>query len=378
MTTKRLISAVLMFLWVSGTPAGQQANKPELDLQKGHAGLVISMAFSPDGRLIATGGGDNTIKLWDVAAGKVIRTLEVGSGPFSLAFDPTGKILASANDDETIKLWDINEGVVILSLEGGHSSLRSVAFSPDGKLLASAGSDRSTKEGGTIRLWEVEKGSLLQKIETLTSEVTSIAFSPDGKLLASGDFGSSIKLWNVQTGKPGRVLKKSDSEYASVAFPFSADSKLIATVGAEINSEKNISLWDVQKGEVVRTIKGQKKPKSTYDPAYKEYQAFEIVSVAFSPDGQRLAAGISDNTIRLLEAKSGKLIRTIEGRSGRAPVPLVFSSDSKTIAAIASDGGSVGTGRIANVWNTILANWSAASRTSREAAGCLSLFLGTE
>ncbi len=159
-------------------------------------------------------------------------------------------------------------------------------------------------------------------------------------------------MWNVQTGKLVRILKKSDSAYESLAFAFSPDSRLLAIVGAEIKAEKNISLWDVQKGEVVRTIKGQKKPKSTYDSAYPVYQAFEIVSVAFSPDGQWLAAGISDNTIRLWEAKSGKLIRTIEGRTGKAQLPLVFSSDSKTIAAIASDGGSVGTGRIVNVWNT--------------------------
>lgn len=341
---------MLLILWVSGGLAAQPANKPELELQKGHSGLVMCMAFSPDGRLIATGGGDNTIKLWNVDSGKVIRTFEAHAGPFSLAFNPTGKILASANDDATIRLWDIDEGVVIRSFEG-HSSLRSVAFSPDGKLLASAGGDPSRKDGATIKFWDAEKCNLLQTLEAHTS-VVSIAFSPDGKLLASDDFGSSIKLWNVQTGKLSRILKKSDSEYASVAFAFSPDSKLLATVGAEINSEKNISLWDVQKGEVVRTIKGQKKPKSTYDPAYKNYQAFDIESVAFSPDGQKLAAGISDNTIRLLEAKSGKLIRIIEGRSGRAPVPLVFSSDSKTIAAIASDGGSVGTGRIVNVWNT--------------------------
>jgi WD40 repeat protein/uncharacterized caspase-like protein len=348
MPATRLISLGLMLLWFS-TSVAQQLGNPELDLQKGHSGLVMSFALSPDGRLIATGGGDNTIKLWNVESGKVIRTFEGRTAAFSVAFSPGGRILAAANDDGTIKFWDIDNGIIIRNLEL-HPSVRCIAFSPDGEVLASAGGQLSDKNGGAIRFWDAETGTLLNKIGALTDVVRSVAFSPDGKLLAAEGSESSINLWNVQTGKLARTLKKSDSPYETLAFAFSPDSRLLAIAGAEINAEKNISLWDVQKGALVRNIKGQKKPKSTSDPAYPVYQAFEIVSVAFSPDGQRLAAGISDNTIRLWEPKSGKLIRTIQGRAGKAAQPLVFSTDSKMLAAIASDG-SVGTGRTVSVWN---------------------------
>jgi|GEM_PF-3434755 len=163
---------------------------------KAHKDSVNSVSFSPDGKLLASGSSDHTIKLWEVATGKLLKTLEGHKGSvYSVSFSPDGKLLASGSYDKTIKLWEVASGKLLKTLEGHKGLVKSVSFSPDGKLLASGSGDN------TIKLWEVASGKLLKTLEGHKNYVISVSFSPDGKLLASGSWDHTIKLWDVASGK---------------------------------------------------------------------------------------------------------------------------------------------------------------------------------
>jgi len=151
----------------------------------------LSVSFSPDGKTLASGSVDNTIKLWDVSIGKLLNTLSGGNYIFSVSFSPDGKTLASGSFDNTIKLWDVSTGRLLKTLSGHSDSVRSVSFSPDGETLASGSFDN------TIKLWDVSTGKLLNTLSGHRNSVFSVSFSPDGKTLASGSLDKTIILWDL-------------------------------------------------------------------------------------------------------------------------------------------------------------------------------------
>ncbi|MEH2024493.1 serine/threonine-protein kinase [Nostoc sp.] len=293
---------------------------------KGHSSDVNSVAFSPDGITLGSASDDKTIKLWNLASGKEIRTLEGHSNwIWTIAFSPDSKTLASGSADKTIKLWNLETGKLTRTLQGNSDGVTSVAFSPDGKTLASGSASKDMK----IKLWNLETGKLIRTLEGHTSGVASVVFSPDGKTLASGSWDKTIKLWNLETGKLIRTLEGNAESILSVAF---APDGVILASGSK---DKTIKLWNLKTGKLIHTLKGHKD---------------KVNSVAFLPsvssNGVILVSGSSDKTIKLWNPVTGKEIRTLETGSGYI-YAVAISPDGQSIA-----GGGSGE-NILKIWQII-------------------------
>lgn len=234
-----------------------------------------TITFSPDGRILAADSHDSNIRFWSVTTGQSLRMLTGhGSWVLSLAFSPTGRILASGSGDKTIRLWDVGTGETMHTLVGHTDAVARVAFSPDGRMVASAGRD------GTVRLWNTATGQLMWTLTVYASPfpVHAVAFSPDGRVLASEGTENSVRLWNVATG--GALRNLPGHSHFVYALAFSPNGKFLASGSAD----KTIRLWDLATNQTRRLLVGH---------------AGTVSSLAFSPDGRQLASGGYDKTVRL-------------------------------------------------------------------------------
>ncbi|MBE9225071.1 PD40 domain-containing protein [Phormidium sp. LEGE 05292] len=267
---------------------------------QGHNQKVGSVAWSPDGKMLASGSYDGTIELWNQDGSEVLKKpLKHSSAVYSVAWSPDGKMLASGSDDGTIELWN-QDGSEVLKKPLKHSSaVYSVAWSPDGKMLASGSDD------GTITLWN-QDGKELKKLEH-RSAVYSVAWSPDGKMLASGSDDGTIELWN-QDGKELKTLTGHNKAVASISF--SPDSKLLIS-GSD---DKSVILWSMVDGKELWT---------------RKQHSDSVRGVAWSPDGKMMASASIDKTVILWSLK-GTRIRTIKNSSWVESI--AWSPDGKMLA----------------------------------------------
>jgi WD40 repeat protein len=198
---------------------------------------VLSAAFSPDGKHLAVVvADDNKITIWDVATGSVERSISILS-PSAVAFSPDGKLLALGGANHGVILFDVATGARLQALWGHKGHIDTVTFSPDGKLVASGGWD------STAKLWDVGTGSLLHTLSGSAAWVSVVAFSPDGRLLASGSLDGTVKLWDVATG----ALRQTLAGNQSVEFlSFTPDGKFLASG----YMHDVVRLWDVATGEM--------------------------------------------------------------------------------------------------------------------------------
>ena len=281
---------------------------------------VMSVALSPDGRRVALASAF-CADIWDIETGKK-HPLKLNAVCFfcSLVFSPDGRRLASGGGlgglGQTVKIWDSATGKQLLSLEGGADSVRNVAFSPDGKRIASGSNDK------TVKIWDGTTGKQLLSLKGHVDFVTSVAFSPDGRRLASGSSDKTVKIWDIATGKALFALKSDDYAAGDDYLPegntlvsnvaFSADAELLAS-----SSGRTVKIWDSATGEELASLKGHNGL---------------VTSVAFSPDGQRLASGSADGA-KIWDSWTGKEPFSLNDHDGVGVSSVAFSPDGQRLAS---------------------------------------------
>ncbi|NET41395.1 NB-ARC domain-containing protein [Okeania sp. SIO2B3] len=317
-----------------------------------HGWWVLSIAYSPDGEKLISSSIDGTIKVWDIATGQCIQNLEGHTNwIFSLTFSPDAKIIASGCNDETIKLWDASTGECLQTLTDHNGWVLSVSFSPDGKILASGSADHN------IKLWDVETFTCIRTLTGSEDGVWSVAFTPDGEKLASCGYERIIRLWNVKTGECYQELAGHRKEIKVLAF--SPDGKTLASACFE----PTVKFWNVETGECLATGKGHQTGIRTLafccdnktvatgnndqvlklwdaktGKCVKTFQGYtdQVWSVAFSPDGQKIASSHLDYVVRIWDVETGECLQYLRGHKGLIWT-VVFSPDGKKIASCSDD-----------------------------------------
>jgi WD40 repeat protein/tRNA A-37 threonylcarbamoyl transferase component Bud32 len=265
-------------IWDAGT--GQVAHTLECKLLEPPSSPVHEprppVAYSPDGRHIAAGAPDGTVRVWAADTGKLLQEHRLHTGcVWGLAYSPDGSRLASgAEKDNTILVWDAATGRVIHELRGHKRPITGLAFSPDGTRLASSSLDE------TVMVWDASTGTEVRTLRGHGSWVMSIAFSRDGMHLASAGDDNAAIVWELAIGRPARI------NHATVVWQaiFSSDGQRLATCPAD----DTIKIWELATGLETLTLHGH---------------TADVSSLVFSPDGMQLASGSFDGTIRIWDAR---------------------------------------------------------------------------
>jgi len=332
---------------------------------RGYYASIRSVTFSPDGKLLATGGEDGLVRLWDMVTGKQLETGGKERGSLRICLSPDGKTLATFGgesniQDDTICLWELATGKLLRQLQHQYAWASAMAFTPDGRILAAG-----TGWTETIHLWEVSTGKLLRRWELPREVPTFLAFAPDGKTLAEGCW-NGVRLWDVQTGQ--EICRIGDDRDGALAGTYSPDGRTLVTGG----SGASLRVWDLATGEELHRLVGHGGGSevcqvcfssdgtilasaardgmvclwetTTYRRLHRFARKTTWRSVlAISPNGTVLATEGDGNNLCLWDVATGQEHRQVIGHQG--PVySAAFSPDGKTLISGSEDG-------TALVWN---------------------------
>jgi len=317
---------------------------------EGHTEAVYRVAFDPQGRTLASGGSDATVRLCEVQSGKLLHTLTGHKlAVWAVAFDPQGCTLASGGRDGAVQLWEPAGGKLLRTLKGHTDAVFTVVFDLQGRTLASGGADRM------VRLWDPASGRLLRALKGHTSNIRSLSFDPKGRMLASGGDDKRVYIWEPQSGMLLRSLESHESPVNSVAFDPSGHT--LASGGRD----RTVRLWDPQSGKLLRTLEGH---------------AGAVVAVSFSHDGALLASKSKDDTIRLWRCDTWEMVAVI---AEPAYVALLCPSLAfhPTAPLLATDGSAHGTreherGKLIHLWEFDLGTLLGSGKVRKAASASMS------
>jgi WD40 repeat protein len=293
-----------------------------------HKDIVTSVRFGPGDSLIVTSSVDSTIKIWETGSGEIVTEIKQPSGIAYMDLSSDGNYVVTGSYDSTVRLWRITDGALLKEFKGHSGTVWTVAFSNDGKKIASGGND------GLVNIWDVETGSLLHRLQSHKRIVWSVKFNPDGTKLASASFDFTIKLWNVDDGK--LVWDNKEHKETVVDIAFSHDGTMLAST----SDDKTIKLWNVAEQKLIRTMKVPE----------------HVQAVAFSPDDKRLMTGGRDKPLigeflqeifgdskfnrgvsaRLWDVESGRLLQTFTTHANDV-MDVAYSNDGKRVATASAD-----------------------------------------
>lgn len=275
----------------------------------GHSRWVMATAISPDGQLAASGGLDDTIRVWNLTSGQLLRTLTGHTKAVNcLTFTPDGQSLISGSDDDTIRVWQVSTGKLLKTLTGHSRDVNAVTVHADGYLLASGSEDR------TVRLWNLTTGEVMRVLTGLAGMVRSVAISPDAQTIASGGLDNQIKLWSLKTGEQTRTFGHFNVVNSVVFHP--NGKTLISS-----SKDKTIKVWDLTKGELKQTLTGH---------------SDSVNAIALNANGKKLVSGSSDKSVRLWNLEAGTLNGTFSEHTS-AVNAIAMSPDGRLVASGSSD-----------------------------------------
>jgi len=330
----------------------QVADGKQIFAYKGHTNWVTSLAFSPDGSTLASSSTDYAVKLWDVATGQCLHSLQGHDNEvWSVVFNPDGQTLASGSDDHTIRIWNVSTGECKRIFLGHTNHVLSIAFSPDGQILASGNHDQM------VRLWDVSTGECKGIFQGHSNPIRSVTFSPNGQTLASGSEDHTVKLWDISTGECLETFQGHSNGVYSVAFSSQGDLLISGS------HDQMVKLWSVSTGKCLKTFQGHsswvwsvafspqcdllvsgsrdqtaKLWSVSTGKCFKTFQGYtnQVLAVAFSPDGQMLISGSHDKMVRVWDVSTSQSVRTFQGHLA-AIRSIAFSPNGQTLASGSDD-----------------------------------------